>query len=413
MKYVFILLLLSLKSFSQQISVSSQVIDYESGLPIYGAHILLNKEIIASTDDEGFFRILIHPDKVQQLCISHISYETVCYNKLLDFPQKIEMKINVNTLAEVVVGNDIDNHKHFMKKLREVYRKTSEGNFVSPFNLKKIAYNKEKISNYIESEGWVVVPSALNPRIFTDPMWIFCNTRFLENGEFGETSNVFYEGSEMYRYFVANHPFLLKSGYTFQMEESEYINGKEFWILSFQSKRKIKNETRYFTNIKGKIWIDPANYMISKEMFSLNLENIISVVGNIFYSQVGGYNIMNKLTLDVFSVEESMQRPYKPSYVLTFYIPQSREKYRNLNIRDFSDCYNKNIAYESTYWKNKPVTENNPFYKELMILKGKRTFSEAFENSKKIELFSKQDLVNQHTKKSIERWLAKQEKKKK
>lgn len=107
------------------------------------------------------------------------------------------------------------------------------------------------------------------------------------------------------------------------MEASEYINGKEYWVLSFQSTKKIRNTTRDFTNIKGKIWIDPATYCISKESYSLDFEDISHMSGSNFYSQVEGNNIITKVIIS----QEFKKNMYFVKAVLDFYIPQFREKY--------------------------------------------------------------------------------------
>lgn len=403
MKHFFVIFtaFLSLCSFSQEVFFYSQVVAEEDNIPVYGAVITVNDSVITSTDDKGLFRFAANPTEVKKICISHISYKTFCLEET-KLPAKITLQTDVKLLAEVVVYNKpkTTDMKDFIDKLQLVYKKTAEGNFGVSFNLKSVCINElEQPLKYEETEGEVIVQKLLTPYIFDSPLWSYCKARVIETNqkkdfEIDKHINII----DNYLFYIANHPFLKVKSYHFRMEDSQYINGKEYWVLASQSVEKIKNKGRYFTNVIGKMWIDPTTYCISKEIYSLDFENISHFEGQNFYTLVEGHNVFNKLYISMFY--KRTQVAFKS--VLELYIPKDRLKYKVQNIDSYANCYNTPIRYRESDWLGKEIQVSNPFYKELFILKGTDSFEEAFSKGATSQSFNSIDIRHSWTKKNFE-----------
>lgn len=403
-----VLLLTKSIIFSQEAMFSFQVIDDENKKPIYGAYLSVNDTIIASSDDRGFFKVLLQPQSIKKICISHLAYTTICFDNLSKLPNLIGLSTEIKQLSEVVVSNseEVKNIDAFIKHLRTTYKKTSENHYFVPYTLKSVFFGKEQPLSYVEAEGKVIIPSNLNPQIFTSPIWSHCQVRVMELE--GVHSNPAYV-AESYRFFVANHPLLRNNSkfYSFKVEESEYISGKEYWVVSFHSLRHMKNETRKFQNIMGKMWIDPANHQVCKETFSIDFETFAQNKGTIFYTQVEGYNVIGKLVMSEINLKN---KDYRTELILELYIPQLREKYNHIKEEYFTGCYNKSLTYEFAYWANKPITKDNLFYDEIQYLKGNKTLEQAFEDSKNSNTYELTNFNNQEAKRLVEKNLKKHQK---
>lgn len=405
MKFIILILFYPFSIFAQEVFFTAKVIEKTTKTPIYGAVITVNDNILTSTDDNGIFKIAIKPDSKTKICISDIAYQTTCFNDFKKIPSQIELETEVKQLEEVVVysKNNID-LKDFLQRLQKNYKKTTESDFSVPFKARLLSLGKEKPSFYMEVDGIGIFTSLLNTKIFETPSWITCQARIIDTHpeNYYKTHNYtpLYELNE-YQLYIANHP--LKKGtnyYDFQLEAPEIINEKPYWVLSYKLKKQIRNETRYIKLSEGKIWIDPETNYISKEHFSIAFENLYLITGNIVYSQIQGYNIINKISFSYKKVETKKDYKY---VLLDFYLPQNRDVYKHLVTTPLINCSEKKIEYEENYWKNYPINNDSWLYKELLLMKNDETFEEAFKTYKNSSFFPQITTYNKLQKAEIKR----------
>lgn len=161
---------------------------------------------------EEFSEFHLTLTKQKKICVSHVSYETMCYDDFSDLPEKIHMIPGVKELPEMVVYQENNGDKDaFIQKLKQVYKEKSEGKFGAPYGCKILSSKLGQLRFYTEVEGYMVVPSALDPSIFAQFVRACCNARVIETEihrkeEDSRYHNIFYN----YTHFKAIHPFLKK-----------------------------------------------------------------------------------------------------------------------------------------------------------------------------------------------------------
>jgi hypothetical protein len=387
--------LFPLTLFSQEVLFSAKVVESETDTPIYGAVITVNDSILASTDDNGVFKIAIIPHSKSKICITHIAYEPICFENTTEIPSKIVLKPHITQLEEVVVYRKKDfDIKDFVKRIRKVYKNTMESGFSVPFKARELSFGEKGMNYYTELDGRGIFASLLNTKIFDMPTFIVCQARFIE---------VVYPDPfslSKYNFYIANHPLKKSSYYNFWLEATENINGKAYWVLCYKLKKKIVNETRYFIHSEGKMWIDCDSYKLSKERFSIAFEEKSLVEGDIFYTPIDGYLITNKIS---FTLKNYQSKRDFAHILLDFYIPQNRQLYKNLVTPELLACSRKKIVYDKDYWQKYPIEEGSWHYKEILLAAGSSTLTQAFEAPKNTTAYKELDVYNKRCKGAIKR----------
>lgn len=398
--FIFTVLFISISVYSQkkEYKFSGMVLELNTNKPITDVILLLNNNQVGYTNEKGRYSFKLLANENDTIVFYHSSYFhkefliSELNKKIIKLTEKtilldqIEISIKKENLKEVKRKL----YKTFEKKFRKVVKKTP---YWSKINLKQITIINDTLPAYLEIDGDLLMYGNSYTNVWDSPILIPHKSRrtvanFIRHdglffnelkkdklhSHYGIT-NLCYEDLIAYHFFEESHPLLSKNLklYNFTFEKTINIEGQEYYVLSFTSKKeKTKIKGRNFYSIRGQLIINKENLILKKITAYYRMEGIKTVftaeyqkVNEVLYPKSISFNLSfilskNKIVRKgLFSFKEINTKELdNPKNIIT----GNRFLFSN------SEIYNK---YEAKYWKNRSLLTSNLGYEIKEIFRGK------------------------------------------
>lgn len=390
--------------FAQNIKVTGVILDKESQKPIFGTAVWVEENIMGFSDVDGKFSFTLDTTQINTtVAFVHITYEEIIIpfenfdnNKII-----IELSPKYNKLSEVVISasnqtlTTKDIIKKASKKLDEINR---EAPYWSSINYKQIIYLNGNPHSYLEFDGNIfMVGEHRNPgigpllapnqirRTTEAPEIVFTwwgkkadEKDFLLKQEGGRFANTDWIN---YRFFEVAHPLGKKGGdFEFQLEGSEVIEGKEFYVIYYHQNKEISLKGRWLDYMHGKLWIAKDDFALEKATTGFRFERIG------YHSYTVDYSVQQN-TLYPSKIEISGYKFPTPGEDAPNVVITAEATFKNI---DYTERENYRLEiptgswiiesgkYDPDYWKDHPI-QNVKFKNALLEIAGKNDLNTIFE----------------------------------
>lgn len=368
--------------FSQNIKIEGIVIDEYSKEPISDVLIIIDNEISTYTDPEGRYILELNSKLENDIVFTHISYQTKSHNlnSLINTSQ-VSLLIKNNELDEVILSGYKRTKKEILKLAITNYKnEVRKDPYWSSVNLKQVTKLNDSFPSYIEVDGnlfalgddrdvwnWPILVPKESRRTKENLIKPNNETTLLKDDDkpYVNAGLEIFNSSFLlnYRYFESGHP-LSKNGnnlYKFSLENTITFNNEDCYVINYEAKKPdLKISGRKFYSIRGQILVTKDNLTLKKvtTLFrrSMRKETGIDVIFTIDYNQIENIIYPKNISYNVMFFD------YESKGVLNFdkIYPTPRDNYRNTVSSNrylfiYSKVYNN---YNSSYWTNKPLTDN-------------------------------------------------------
>lgn len=286
--------LFSLPSVAQETFIG-KILEKETNIPVFGAAIIIEDNVISVSDENGIFKIRNKEyDGSSSFIITHMSYNTEEFQlaELMtdeEFTVFLEPKIEV---LEAVTLNTIPN-KEVLKNMFDQFKKTYKyEEYLAPVKYDQIIKNGSSVEALLQMDGYVYMPmNTQNPFIYPNllPEQL---RRTKENREVGkkwfvsagkkeypynQLSGIFARTIwQNYGMFEVFNPLNRKEKrfYTYNLSGIRNLAGKKVYAIKFKQKKEMSKKGWSIHYVHGEILIDYSTFLVKSITYNFKVENL-------------------------------------------------------------------------------------------------------------------------------------------
>ena len=381
MKYHFVAILCLICHFSVQgTSLTGFVVDSKTNEPIFGVTLICQGAALAFSDDEGRFTLPVDNLQPEDIVLfRHISFQeqTVALSRLrLD--SVVRMENRFISLSEVTVTPD--NRQKLLKSIVAKYKKSAPAQpYWAKIHQAHSLTFRGKPAGYVEYTGYMLCMGSEVNDPFYENHWIPEYVRRTTEDPtialiFGGQDRVRFSEASIsslwtgYRFFDVTHPLSKRNNaYAVSVDSVITVNGKDFFVLSYQQTGRINVVGLSIKNNSGQMWIEKNTNQLAHLTGNCNVGDLFVIQLDIAYGTSDNYVIPRDMHISVIQNKtlrgNRTQEKLMCESRISFSEADSRKqkKFKREYVGFFEEFLVTELPYNAYYWSRFPIAGNIDF----------------------------------------------------